>query len=119
MSFSSITSRVRGIMLFQHGRAVSHQETVSRRSETPQVLERLTRSLVAEGFPHRDIFAVRLAVEEAIVNAIEHGNRGNPNKLVHIDYLFLRRSECLLITIQDFNKHGNSVTMCKRRSYLR
>jgi serine/threonine-protein kinase RsbW len=33
-----------------------------------------------------DIFAVHLALEEAFSNAVEHGNRGDPNKTVRIDY---------------------------------
>jgi serine/threonine-protein kinase RsbW len=33
-----------------------------------------------------DQFAIRLALEEAMVNAIKHGNGSDPNKKVSIDY---------------------------------
>ena len=32
----------------------------------------------------RDLFSIRLALEEAIVNAIEHGNQFDPAKQVHV-----------------------------------
>ena len=32
----------------------------------------------------RDLFSVRLALEEALANAIKHGNQMDPNKSVHI-----------------------------------
>lgn len=32
----------------------------------------------------KDLFAVRLALEEAIANAVEHGNRRNPEKKVDV-----------------------------------
>lgn len=36
------------------------------------------------GYPHRDIFCWRLALEEAIINAIKHGNKYDVNKTVRI-----------------------------------
>lgn len=33
----------------------------------------------------RDIFAMRLALEEAVTNAIRHGNQSDPNKTVTIE----------------------------------
>jgi serine/threonine-protein kinase RsbW len=38
------------------------------------------------GFPHLDLLAVRLALEEALVNAIRHGNQGDPGKQVRVRY---------------------------------
>ena len=40
-------------------------------------------------FSDHDIFAIRLAVEEALVNAIKHGNQMDRAKSVHISYRFL------------------------------
>jgi serine/threonine-protein kinase RsbW len=37
-------------------------------------------------FGDHDIFGVKLALEEALVNAIKHGNRLDPAKQVHIHY---------------------------------
>lgn len=38
------------------------------------------------GFTDKDIFCLRLAMEEAIVNAIKHGNRADPQKRVLVRY---------------------------------
>jgi serine/threonine-protein kinase RsbW len=35
-------------------------------------------------WPETDIFGIHLSVEEAVVNAIKHGNAHDPNKKVHI-----------------------------------
>jgi serine/threonine-protein kinase RsbW len=48
------------------------------------VLEELLRQLQSQGWPQRDLFGVHLAMEEALVNAIRHGNRSDPRKRVHI-----------------------------------
>jgi serine/threonine-protein kinase RsbW len=49
-----------------------------------QVLEDLLARLQADGWDERDIFGIRLALEEAVVNAIKHGNCHDCNKQVHV-----------------------------------
>jgi serine/threonine-protein kinase RsbW len=49
-----------------------------------KVLEELLARLGAENWNSRDIFGIRLALEEAVVNAIKHGNRLDANKQVHV-----------------------------------
>jgi len=46
----------------------------------------LERSLHSLHFAEADIFAIKMAVEEALVNAIKHGNQMNPAKSVSIAY---------------------------------
>lgn len=48
------------------------------------VQERIVRMLEEMNFSPRDVFSVRLALEEALVNAIKHGNRMDPDKSVRI-----------------------------------
>lgn len=48
------------------------------------VQERIVRLLEVLSFSPRDVFGVRLALEEALVNAIKHGNRMDPAKSVRI-----------------------------------
>ena len=48
------------------------------------VQERIIRFLEERRYDPRDVFGVRLAVEEALVNAIKHGNQMDPNKQVRI-----------------------------------
>ncbi len=40
-------------------------------------------------FPEAEIFAIKMAVEEALVNAIKHGNQMDPEKRVTITYTAL------------------------------
>jgi serine/threonine-protein kinase RsbW len=49
-----------------------------------QVLEELLSRLGAQDWSSRDMFGIRLALEEAIVNAIKHGNRLDTSKHVHV-----------------------------------
>jgi len=49
-----------------------------------RVLEELLAKIQSESWTSRDIFGIRLALEEAVVNAIKHGNRLDPHKVVHI-----------------------------------
>lgn len=49
------------------------------------VQERIVRRLEELEYPPRDVFGVRLALEEALVNAIKHGNGYDPAKTVRID----------------------------------
>jgi serine/threonine-protein kinase RsbW len=46
-----------------------------------QILDAVERA----GFSGRDLFGIKLALDEALVNAIKHGNRMDPHKHVHIE----------------------------------
>lgn len=50
------------------------------------VCKDILSELEARGFKQDDIFAVHLALEEAFINAVKHGNRMDPSKEVKIDY---------------------------------
>ena len=39
-----------------------------------------------QGFPEEDLFAIRLALEEALINAVKHGNKLDPSKIVRVRY---------------------------------
>lgn len=51
------------------------------------------------GFGELEVSAINLALEEALTNAICHGNRGDPRKLVHIAYRVDARE--LRLTVRD------------------
>ena len=53
-------------------------------TEGQKVQERIISRLEQIGFPPRGIFGVRLALEEALVNAIKHGNGLDPTKEVFV-----------------------------------
>ena len=43
-------------------------------------------SLEANNFSEEDIFAVHLALEEAFINAVKHGNKMEASKAVRVDF---------------------------------
>jgi serine/threonine-protein kinase RsbW len=50
------------------------------------IVERIMSAIENCGFSTRDTFGIRLAVDEAVINAIKHGNRFSPDKTVRIDF---------------------------------
>ena len=50
-----------------------------------EVVDEVIDQLRTHDWNDSDVFAVRMALEEAVVNAIKHGNRSDPVKAVHID----------------------------------
>lgn len=56
--------------------------------EGRQIQERIASLLEQHSWPMRDVFGMRLAMEEALVNAIKHGNRMDPGKQVFISCRF-------------------------------
>lgn len=63
-----------------------YREIPSDPEEVRQVQEDIERLLASQPLSERDRFAIRLAVEEALVNAIKHGNQMNRAKKVRIAY---------------------------------
>jgi serine/threonine-protein kinase RsbW len=55
-------------------------------TEVVPVVETILAEMAAAGYRDRDIFDVRLALEEAIVNAVKHGNRCDPGKKVFVRF---------------------------------
>ena len=53
-------------------------------AEGLQVQERIVAILENMNYPDRDVFGIRLALEEALVNAIKHGNQMADDKQVHV-----------------------------------
>ena len=55
-------------------------------NEARCVQELIEQQLRSNQFEDREIFSIKLALEEALVNAIKHGNQMDPNKKVHIQF---------------------------------
>ncbi len=53
-------------------------------SEVQRIQDHIEGQLKQHQFEDRDIFSIRLALEEALVNAIKHGNQLDRTKKVHI-----------------------------------
>ena len=50
------------------------------------VIETVAAAMAAEGYTDRDVFGMRLSLEEALVNAIKHGHHYDPSKQVRVRY---------------------------------
>ena len=67
--------------------AIVFDSTVSIPSEIAKgqaIQESIMRAVEASDFSGRSTFGMRMALEEAIINAIKHGNKLNPKKSVEI-----------------------------------
>ena len=70
---------------------MTHQESsfcltiASDPAEVQRIQDHIESRLKEHRFEAKDIFCIRLALEEALVNAIKHGNQLDHSKKVHID----------------------------------
>jgi serine/threonine-protein kinase RsbW len=55
-------------------------------AEVRAIQDHIECQLKEHHFDDRDIFSIRLALEEALVNAIKHGNQLDRSKKVHIQF---------------------------------
>jgi serine/threonine-protein kinase RsbW len=67
-------------------------------AEARRVQDDIERLLREHEYSDHDIFGIRLALEEALVNAIKHGNRFDPSKSVRIAYNVLPERFDVVIT---------------------
>ncbi len=74
-------------------------------SRVQRVQEDVQRALVSCQFTEREVFRVLLALEEALVNAIKHGNRLDGTKKVYVRYRVnsARFDVCIMDEGQGFN----------------
>lgn len=80
----------------------SYDQTVTIPSDTSraaEVQERIVSALEEHGYPPRDVFSMRLAIEEALVNAIKHGNQRDLSKSVHIGWSV--GPERVIVSVED------------------
>jgi serine/threonine-protein kinase RsbW len=63
------------------------------------LLAELSAALAANCYSRRDCMGVRLALEQAILNGIQHGNRNDPAKCVRVSYRV--DAEVVLAEIED------------------
>jgi serine/threonine-protein kinase RsbW len=61
-----------------HPPSLSRLDVVHERGSTDAAIRAVLDPLAAHGYSEASVFAVRLALEEAIANAFRHGHRGLP-----------------------------------------
>lgn len=79
---------------------VNSSKTVSSNPDaTAQVVEQIISELKKADFSKDDLFAVHLALEEAFVNAVQHGNKMDSTKKINVNYMI--DSDKVRISITD------------------
>lgn len=58
-------------------------------NEARMVQEAIENQLKNNQYEDKEIFGIKLALEEAIVNAVKHGNQMDNNKKVHVQFRVL------------------------------
>lgn len=71
----------------------------SRREDVEAALQQVMRQVESCGMTRAECFAVRLALEEALSNAVRHGNRNDPCKCITLSYRVT--PECVEIEVED------------------
>ena len=74
-------------------------------AEARRVQDDIEAALKGVQFSEQDIFCIRLAVEEALVNAMKHGNRMDRTKKVSVSYRV--HNDEFIIRIRDEGKGFN------------
>jgi len=62
------------------------RHTLTATREIAAAVGPILESLNRLGYAESDIFAIRLALEEALANAVKHGHGGDPSKQVRLRY---------------------------------
>jgi serine/threonine-protein kinase RsbW len=75
------------------------QRINSRWGEEKKILERLDAYLSYRGFHEEDCLDLKMAVAEACLNAIEHGNRLNPQ--LPVDVFINLEQETVIVKVRD------------------
>lgn len=83
-----------------HESPMSKMVIPSRLTELPKVQEAIIQPAQAFGYGKEEIFAIRLALDEAVTNAIHHGNGGDPDKQVTIEYTVDEQAVRITVTDQ-------------------
>ncbi|MFW6353153.1 MAG: ATP-binding protein, partial [Verrucomicrobiota bacterium] len=56
-------------------------------TEIARIEDSILPALSAKGYGERTLFAVKLAIEEAVINAIKHGNQLDTTKKVNVEFV--------------------------------
>ncbi len=99
MSSRTLQARPQEPIAFGGAAAEWRLRTLHVPAEIVPLLEDIVVAMETAGYSCKEIFGVRLALEEALVNAIKHGHQGDPSKEVRLRYQITR--DRLLAEIED------------------
>jgi serine/threonine-protein kinase RsbW len=63
-----------------------HRHSFAALEEGDSVIELVAASMSDAAYPEEDILSIRLAMQEAFINAVTHGNANHPAKRVEVCY---------------------------------
>ena len=63
-----------------------HRELIESPVDMERVIGQVLAAMDAAGYGQREVFAARLALDEALVNAVKHGHQGDFSKPVRVSY---------------------------------
>src|SRR6266542_3875866 len=69
-----------------HLDSTCREEVIHTTEEAIPIVEKVSAALAGLHFARKDLFEFRLALEEALVNGLKHGNQNDPNKQVRVRY---------------------------------
>ena len=65
--------------------------------ELGRVEQAVMAAVEVYGYHEHDRFAIKLALEEALANAVKHGNRCDPSKRIVVEYRIDRREARIIV----------------------
>ncbi len=68
-----------------------------KRRELTDVQAQILDEVYKQKFNSDSVFAIKLALEESLINAVKHGNKNDPNKNVHVEAIISPRQVDLII----------------------
>lgn len=94
-------------------------ELTSTRSAVGGVCQELLAAVQERGFDAQELFGVHLALEEAFMNAIQHGNQGDASKKIAVESLITPEKIDISITDEGtgFNPDGLPDPRCNSNLY--
>ncbi len=88
--------------VFHHGTSAGpewRRHAFRTAGEAVPLIDKVVEEMAGAGYTAREAFAMRLALEEAMVNAIKHGHRNDPTKVAQLRYHLT--PECVLAEVED------------------
>jgi serine/threonine-protein kinase RsbW len=76
-----------------------HQIHLSSLEKMPSLIDNFALAMAENGYAKKDIFGMRLALEEALVNAIKHGHQNDLTKTAEVRYVI--SNEHVLVDVED------------------
>ena len=68
-------------------------------ADAARVQAEVVEAIQQHGYKREAVFAVRLALDEALVNAVKHGNQNDPAKTILIDFEI--NDQRLIVQVED------------------